>query len=158
MRNRITTRHCRIALRSSRHCERRGFTVMELMVVLAIMAILASMAAPSLRRSIQQGHADLAGANLRAIWCAERIYWLENRTYADSLIELEREGLLDTQVSELSGEYAYAVTLADESSLTVTATRQGSKSWSGRFVIDETGRLTGAVSARGETSLVPGFQ
>jgi len=131
---------------------------MEVMLVLTIMGILISMSAPSFRRSIEQSRADVAGANLRAIWSAQRIYWLENRAYADNLDALESLGLIDPAIAAGTTRYVYAIASADADSFTVTATRTGAERWTGTFSIDEQGTLTGLVESPDGTALSPGYQ
>ena len=65
--------------------------------------------------------ADVAGANLRAIWAAERLYWLESHTYTDKLQAQPSSppGLVDLGLLEpalfTTGavHYTYAVTFDD---------------------------------------------
>ena len=54
---------------------------------------------PKFSRSLESAKADVAGANLRAIWTAERIYWLDNRTYTTSLDLLVSLNLLDPSIT-----------------------------------------------------------
>lgn len=146
------SRHSPAALR------RRGVSLMEVMLVLVVIGVLISMSAPSFHRSIEQSWADIAGANLRAIWTAQRLYWLENRTYTSDLSELESLGLLDPTIIAGTARYAYAVSAADATTFTATATRTGSVRWTGQFTIDESGVLSGTVQAAGQPGIVPGFQ
>lgn len=145
-------------VRARTNCRRRGVSLIELMVTVTLIGILASFATPSFQRAMNQSRADIAGANLRAIWSAERCYWLDNRTYTTNLSQLESLGLIDPSIVAASSFYVYAVTAADGNSFTATATRTGSAKWSGQFVIDETGVVTGEVQATSESSIVPGFQ
>ena len=63
----------------------RGYTLVEMMIVLVVMGVMISFGIPQFSRALEQSRADVAGANLRAIWTAERIYWLDNRTYTTNL-------------------------------------------------------------------------
>ena len=135
-----------------------GVSLLEVMVVLTVVGILLSASAPSFLRSIEQTHADMSGANLRAIWNAQRLYWLENRTYANSLSVLESTDLLDPAIVSGAPRYNYSITFADASGFTAAATRIGSGHWSGQFVISENGQITGTVTAPGEHNITPGFQ
>ncbi len=137
---------------------RRGLSLVELMVAVTIMGVLMSMAAPSFHRAVDQSRADIAAANLRAIWSAQRCYWLDNRTYSTDLAQLQSAGLLDSSIVSAATFYTYAIPVADTTTFTATATRINSTRWAGQFVIDETGAVTGAVTATGELSLIPGFQ
>jgi prepilin-type N-terminal cleavage/methylation domain-containing protein len=143
---------CSNNIRSIRH----GFTLTELMIVLTIIGVLSSFAVPSFRRSMQQSRADVAGANLQSIWSAQRLYWLEYRTYATDLTLLADEGLLEPSVSA-NIDYTFTVEAADNVSFEVRATRINSDRWAGNYSIDEDGNVTGVVSATGENDLSPGY-
>jgi Tfp pilus assembly protein PilE len=131
---------------------------MEVMIVVAIIAVLVSLSAPTFTRSMEQSHADIAGARLRAIWAAQRLYWLENRTYSTDLATLGSLGLLDPSFLSGGGRYTYSIVAADNDSFTAAAIRTGSARWSGQYTIDEQGDLSGTISAFGETDITPGFQ
>jgi len=137
---------------------RSGVTLMEVMIVVAIIAVLVSLSAPSFTRSMEQSHADVAGARLRAIWAAQRLYWLENRTYSNDLAELESLGMLDPTIVSDGGRYSYSIVAADNESFVAAAARDGSTRWGGQFTIDETGLVGGAISAAGESDISPGYQ
>ena len=62
-----------------------GYTLIEMLVALIVTGVLLSFGVPKFQQSLEQSRADVAGANLRAIWAAQRLYWLENRTYAPDL-------------------------------------------------------------------------
>ncbi len=135
-----------------------GVSLVEVLVVLAIVGVLISMSAPSFRRSLEHSRADIAGANLRAIWVAQRIYWLEHRAYAGDFVALEEAGLLDPTIRAGTAYYAYAIVSADAGSFLAAATRIGSAKWSGQFTIGADGALAGRVTAEGETAITPAFE
>jgi len=136
---------------------RRGFSLVELMLVLTVMCIVVSMAAPSFRRSVEQSQADIAGANLRAIWTAQRIYWLEYRTYTDDLSVLESLDLLDPTIVSATDRYVYTIPSADDSTFIASATRSGSVRWAGQLTIDQDGEISGVIQATGLPDIDPGF-
>lgn len=143
---------------------RRGFTLIELMVVVVIIGVMAAMSVPSFQRAIEQSRADIAAANLRAVWAAQRLYWLEYHTYtptAGSTVNpdpamqcLSNMGLIDNEIVSGAGGYTYAVTEATATSFTATATRTTNSSF---FSIDELGNVSGSISFNG-TPITPGFQ
>src|SRR5437870_2575805 len=90
-----------------------GFSLMEVMIVLTVMGVLIAMAAPTFQRALEQSRADVAGANLRAIWSAERLYWLENHNYSGDLSELKSLGLIDPTIVSATTVYVYSVGTAD---------------------------------------------
>src|SRR5574340_81504 len=137
---------------------RRAFSLVEVMVVLTGMAVLSAMDVPSYQRAIEQSHADIAAANLRSIWSAQRLYWIESHTFAPDLKLLQSMGLVDTGNVLGTTGYAYAVTSADQNRFTAVAVRTGSSRYSGEYSIDETGTISGAVKAQGQPDLIPGFE
>ena len=143
---------------ADRRTARRGFTLTELMVVTTLIGVMAAMSVPSFQRAVEQSRVDIAVANLRAVWAAERLYWLEHRAYAPDLTSLQAFGLLDPAVVTTTLGYVYAVQAAAENTFTAAATRAGSNAWTGALVVDDSGALSGLVSALGEPMIVPGFQ
>ena len=137
---------------------RRGYSLVEVVVVITVISILVVISVPTFGRAVEQSQADIAAANLRAVWSAERLYWLENHAYTTDLTALQSSGLLDPAVVTATGVYVYEVQSAGGSTFTATATRTGSQRWSGSFTIDDTGAFAGALQAPGQAAIVPGFQ
>ena len=138
---------------ADRSTARSGFTLIELMVVVVMIGILVAMSAPSFRQAIEQSKADLACTNLRSIWAAERLYWLEYQVYKTDLSVLKDAGLLDAQVLAADGPYLYAVSALDSSGnfTSATATRMFGGSSYGAFMISSSGTISGAVTVQGLT-------
>jgi prepilin-type N-terminal cleavage/methylation domain-containing protein len=62
-----------------------GFTLMELMVVVAIIAFLAVLSVPTFMRFLAKAKRTEAYMNLHAIYAAEKAYWAEHGRYSDIL-------------------------------------------------------------------------
>jgi prepilin-type N-terminal cleavage/methylation domain-containing protein len=121
---------------ADRPATRRAFTLTELMVVTTLIGVMAAMSVPSFQRAMTQSRADIAAANLRAIWAAERLYWLENHAYTDKLSQqsplpsgLMQLGLLDPSLplnasgaTYQNGGYYFSVTPGSDPTSTFTAT------------------------------------
>jgi Tfp pilus assembly protein PilE len=135
----------------------RGISLLELTIVTVIIGILVTMSLPSFQRGLEQSRADLAAANLRSIWSAQRMYWIDNRTYAVDLDTLASAGLLDSAVSAQSN-YELEITSADATTFAATATRSSNARWNGTFTIDQSGVVSGSLVADGMASIVPGYQ
>src|SRR5438445_7762033 len=92
---------------------RAGWSFVEVMVVLTIVGILTALCVPSYRRALEQSRADIAAANLRAVWSAERVYWLEHHHYTASFAELAP--LLDPSIATSTTTYVYSLDATDGS-------------------------------------------
>lgn len=137
---------------------RAGLTLIEVLAALTVISILLAASVPSAIRTMEQSHADLAGAELKAIWNAQRFYWLNHREYAPDLGTLASAGLLDPALTSANRRYRLAVAAASATAFAATATRSGSLVWSGQLAIDETGTMTGGVQKTGaDYVLTPGF-
>jgi type II secretory pathway pseudopilin PulG len=143
----------------SRRISAAGYSLLETIVALIVFGVLVAMGIPRFQQSLEQSQADVAGANLRAIWSAQRLYWLQNRTYAPDLNTLLSASLIDPSLTTATTPYTYQVSNASESTFTATATRSGSSSWSGSFTIIQDGTCSGSdQQASSGITIVPGFQ
>src|SRR5271165_3169857 len=140
-----------------KYCRTCGYTLVEMIVVLVVVGVMTSFGIPQFSRALEQSRADVAGANLRAIWTAERIYWLDNRTYTTSLSVLVSLNLLDPSIPS-DPYYTYLVPAADVATFTATAQRAANVSWSGTLTITQDGGLTGTLTCPGQANIVVGFQ
>jgi len=64
----------------------RGFSLIELMVVIAIVAFLAMIAVPNFNRFLAKAKRAEAYMNLSALYAAEKAYWAEHGKYSDVLM------------------------------------------------------------------------
>ena len=67
---------------------RKGFTLIELMVVVIIVGILAAVAVPIYRANIKKAMASEGAALLGAVLTAEKVYYAEHNTYTTDKADL----------------------------------------------------------------------
>jgi type IV pilus assembly protein PilA len=108
----------------------RGFSLLELLIVVAIILIIATIAIPSLLRSRQAAQESSAVAQLRTINTAEVTYLSSNQGSYGSVGNLITQGLLDTRFAASVSGYQFAIT-ASGTDYTATATPTSTNA--GRF-------------------------
>jgi type IV pilus assembly protein PilE len=110
----------------SRHT--RGFTLIELMIALVIVAILAGIAVPSYRNYVLRSHRVEATAALLKVAAAQEKFYLQNNTYTENVGKVAGLGLstddnTDNFATE-NGWYKITVTDADTEAFSVKAEAQ----------------------------------
>ncbi len=95
-----------------------GITLIELMIVVAIVAIMASIAIPAYGRYVMRANRVDGTAALLRLAAAQERFYLQNNTYAATPAAL---GINGTE----NGFYALAVNGASAAGYTATATAQG---------------------------------
>ncbi len=103
-----------------------GFTLIEVMITVAIVAILASIALPSYRQYVIRAKRSAAQAQMMDIANRQQQFLIANRKYADTTA-LTGSGY--SLPAEVSSNYSYTVTIPDDGppAFTLTFTPIGSQ-------------------------------
>jgi prepilin-type N-terminal cleavage/methylation domain-containing protein len=101
----------------------RGFSLLELLIVVAIILIIATIAIPSLLRSRQAANESAAVSNIRGLNTAQLAYSSSNAGVYGSISDLVAAGFVDNRYSTGTSGYTYGMILSGNSlDYTSTAT------------------------------------
>ena len=138
-----------------------GFTLIELMIVVAIIAIIAAIAIPNLMRARIQSNESAAISNLRAINGAEVAYNAAKNAYA-TLADLtaaqpnDAPKFLDGDWTSTKQGYNFVSTDGSATSYTATATAaEQDKSGIRSFFTDASGVIRAADGAGADATSTP---
>ncbi len=124
----------------------KGFTLIELMVTAAIVAVLAAIAYPSYTRYVARSNRTAAQAQMLDIANRQQQFLLANRAFA-SKSSLESSGY--SLPSTLSGKYDYSITVGSSTvpAYTITFAPIGSQAGDGNLTLNSEGtKLWGTAS------------
>jgi type IV pilus assembly protein PilE len=133
----------------------RGVTLIELLTVVVIIAILASIAVPTYRSYVLRTHRTTATATLLRVQQAQEKFFLSNNVYSTKLSDANKDGGLGIPATTDNGEF-YDVAFAAGGSATAytvvakarAATKQTDDTRCAQFSIDQNGKRL-ASSATG---------
>jgi type IV pilus assembly protein PilE len=119
----------------------RGFTLIEMMIVVVIVAILASIAFPSYQEYMRRSYRAEGQAFLNDVAARQERYYSQNYTYVTAVDKLSNLGVTDTSET---GRYTLTLEATDGYTLTATPT----------FTDPRCGNLT--LNGKGEKNVTEG--
>lgn len=130
-------------------CKHRGFTLIELMVVVAILTILASIAYPAYQRYVLRSHRAEGQALLNEAAARQERFYTQNNSFASSAEALN----MSSTVASLQ-YYSFTISNVTATSYTLTATAKGSQMGDKQclsLTVDQSGNRGNTGSGTGTT-------
>src|SRR5712692_10452534 len=113
--------------------DRKGFTLVELAVVIVIIGVLAAFGVPRFLKSVERSKAAEAFAYLAAVRSSQERYQAQNGTYATAITDLDIK--VSTPKYFTVGTIAAGSTASLQDSWTLTLTRTGSSAGYGNYTV-----------------------
>jgi prepilin-type N-terminal cleavage/methylation domain-containing protein len=133
---------------------RNGFTIVELLVVMAIIMIVTAIAVPHFLSAVQRGHEAAAVGFLRQLQNAQETYRLANHQYANTFasLSLASIGSGSSGGSLVSSMYIFTLTQPDPTHWQCTAEPVSDRLTSRYFYSDDSGLIRFALGTMANAS------
>lgn len=129
--------------------QQKGFTLIELMIVVVIIAILAAISYPSYQEFVKRGYRTEGQAFLSEVAARQERYFAQNNDYVTDTADVGKLSLKNGTSSE-TGKYILSLgSAANDGGYTLTATQQFNDTACGNLTLTATGvkGVTGSQSA-----------
>lgn len=113
----------------------KGFTLIEVMIVVAIIGILAAIAYPSYDEYVKRGNRAEGQAFLNEVAARQERYFSQNNAYVTSVDDISKLGL--SKSSSETGKYT--LTISTNNGYTLTATQQFNDTKCGNLTLNAQG-------------------
>mgnify|MGYP001567477397 CR=1 FL=1 len=115
---------------------RKGFTLVEVLIVVIIIGILASIGIPQFAASIEKAKGGEARAGLGHIQTGEKVYFAENEFYTNVISP-------DLDITLTQKYWTFTISAPTSITYTATATRSGGTHSGQTLSMDQAGTITG---------------
>ena len=116
----------------------KGFTLVELMIVIAILGILGAVAYPSYLSHVKKANRADGIDSLLALAGRMEEFYMNNDTYVDATV---------ASATSSDGKYTLAITTATAFAYTITATPVGGDSYCGNLTLNSLGEKGTSVGS-----------
>jgi len=123
----------------SKHTQQQGFSLMELMIVVAVIGILAGIAYPNYSEYVKRGNRSEGQAFLNDVSARQERYFAQNNAYITSNNDVAKLALKNGLVSE-TGKYQLVLSSSNnDGGYTLTANQQFNDTKCGNLTLNARG-------------------
>ena len=109
--------------RFHRRANRKGFTLIEILIVVVIVAILAAISVPIYVEYVKSARASDAKTTINAIWQASQVFYQDKGEWPATIEELEQEKFLEISQSTAL-QWSFQIVGAPPITITAISTEQ----------------------------------
>ncbi|MDP2980736.1 MAG: prepilin-type N-terminal cleavage/methylation domain-containing protein [Candidatus Omnitrophota bacterium] len=121
--------------------DRKGFTLVEVLIVVIIIGILASIGIPQFAASIEKAKGGEARAGLGHIQTGEKVYYAEKEFYTNNIGTPGVQGDLDIILTQKF--WTFTMSTPSSTTYIATATRSGGTQSGQTLTMDQAGTIGG---------------
>ena len=128
---------------------KKGFTLIELIIVVIVIGILATLAVPQYLRAVERAKGGKARHALGLIAQAEKMYRSDNDTYiavADGAYNATLGSYVELAELDTDVDWDYVVSAVSASVFTATATRGGGPNDTETIILNQAGAWSGTFT------------
>jgi type IV pilus assembly protein PilE len=126
----------------------KGFTLVELMIVIAIIGILAAVAYPAYTSAVKKANRADGIDSLLSLASRMEEYYMNNDTYAGATVNATGTGTVGSNKTS-DDLYTMSITSATAFAYTLTATPKSADSECGNLILNSLGQKTASTGAAG---------
>ena len=126
----------------------KGFTLVELMIVIAIIGILAAVAYPAYTSAVKKANRADGIDSLLSLASRMEEYYMNNDTYVGATVNATGTGTVGSNKTS-DDLYTMSITSATAFAYTLTATPKSADSECGNLILNSLGQKTASTGAAG---------
>lgn len=122
-----------------------GFSLMELLLVMAIIIMLSVAAVPNFKEVAEETRVERAVGEMDSLWLNQRLHYLQTGRFAVTLDELKAAELLPSGAEGSTKGYIFNVRVDSDGLYKIQAERDGGSGWHGKLELNQRGHLGGKI-------------